>query len=128
MIDYTLQIKKPDWETGVEYKGIVHRGGYATSWTPVYSRSVTTLDGVTHDVVVRRRGGLRVRFNPLTASADATLCTLLATGILIVTYYSIQRGQTVTETMRVTNVDSAVLAKVAGTQWIASHEIEFEEV
>lgn len=82
-----------------DYSDIVDIHNYQTSLTPVEGSRYTDLDKVEHVAVVRHRGGLSVKINPVDEDKVAALCTDLITAPVTVTYYSFQRGHTVTETM-----------------------------
>lgn len=71
MLDYTLTIN------GVDFTSMVERDSYQTRKIPVYSDSVTTLDGVTHVVLIRNKGEIEFDFNPQNAEKTAEACSAL---------------------------------------------------
>lgn len=71
MLDYTLTIN------GVDFTSMVERDSYQTRKIPVYSDSVTTLDGVTHVVLIRNKGEIEFEFNPQNAEKTAEACYAL---------------------------------------------------
>lgn len=71
MLDYTLTIN------GVDFTSMVERDSYQTRKIPVYSDSVTTLDGVTHVVLIRNKGEIEFEFNPQNAEKTAEACSAL---------------------------------------------------
>lgn len=71
MLDYTLTIN------GVDFTSMVERDSYQTRKIPVYSNSVTTLDGVTHVVLIRNKGEIEFEFNPQNAEKTTEACSAL---------------------------------------------------
>ncbi len=82
-----------------DYASLVDAHNCQTSLTPVEGSRYTDLDKVEHVAVVRHRGALSVQINPVDETKVAALCADLITAPVTVTYYSFQRGCTVTETM-----------------------------
>ncbi len=82
-----------------DYSGLVDVHNYQTGLTPVEGSRYTDLDKIEHVAIVRHRGTLTVKINPVDEDRLAALCADLINSPLTVTYYSFQRGQNVTETM-----------------------------
>ncbi len=119
MTEYPFKVGSAD------FSDMVYKRGYKTVQTPVYGSQVTTMDGVTHRVLLRRRWQLTVYLNAPTAARAAALCAALDASREI-TYRRFQTGQDATETMELDGVSLAVLAKAAdGTQWLEGVELTF---
>lgn len=84
MLDYTLTIN------GVDFTKMVERDSYETRKIPVYSDSVTTMDGVTHVVLLRNKGEVSFEFNPQNSTDTASACAALLSMPCLVRYYNLQ--------------------------------------
>ncbi len=84
---------------GHDYSGLVDKYNYETTLTPVEGSRYTDLDKIEHVSIVRHRGGLTVKLNPISEDNAEALCADLMLTPVTVTYYSFQRNASVTETM-----------------------------
>lgn len=91
---YTFQVNSTD------LKSYVLPYGYNTSYEPVYSDTITTLDGVDHSVILRWRHKLTVQLKPLSESNLSTIQTALGGAtVASVKFSSLQRNTDVTVNM-----------------------------
>lgn len=65
--DYTVQIN------GVDITRMIERDSYSVEQIPVKSRTIITIDGVTHQAVLRIRHRLTLGLNPQSAAETASL-------------------------------------------------------
>ena len=121
MTEYTFKIG------GTDFSDMVYKRGYKTDRIPVYSRTVTTLDGVAHRTILRYRGELTVYINAPTAARAAELCSALMSSQRI-EYHSFQLSEDVTETMELSNMPMETLAKATGVQWLQGVELVFQQL
>lgn len=84
MLNYTLTVNS------VDITSFIERDSYRTSKTPVYSTSVTTMDGVTHVVNLRNKGEVSFALNPQNATDTATICQALLPQPCEVYYFNLQ--------------------------------------
>ena len=112
---------------GVDFRSAVNKNGYKTFLPPVYGAEMTTLSGVRVRPVQRYRGELHVVLNDLEAAQAAQLGLALLADPLQVTYFSFQRGKTVTETMQLENYALAQLLKDGGERWLTGVTLKFEQ-
>lgn len=84
MLDYTLTIN------GVDFTAMVERDSYKTAKIPVFSETVTTMDGVDHLVLLRHKGSCSFEFNPQTAAQTKIACDALLTKPCTVRYFNLQ--------------------------------------
>lgn len=125
MVNYVFEIN------GVDFSGMVERDSYNTSLTPVFSPTITTMNGVDHFVQVRTRGGLSVRLNPQTADDVARFCGELLKGPVLVRYHCIQRNADVYATMALDNdLTAAYLSRCLhrGLKWVEAESIALREL
>ena len=62
---------------GVDLAPYVERDGYTTALQPVFTETVTTMDGVDHDKLLRLRGSVTVKLNPQSAGNAAKISAAL---------------------------------------------------
>lgn len=113
---------------GVDFSDVVHKYGYQTDLVPVYSKRVTTLDKVDHEVVVRRRGGLTITSNPLKRERAKELAAALSSLPGQIGYHSFQLGRDVTQRMRVTGIPMELVLKTPETDWVSGVTLTFEQL
>lgn len=114
---------------GESFSDIVHKYGYATDTVPVYSRVVTTLDGVDHQHLLRVRGTLTITTNPVKPDRAAAFCSALRALPGKVKYYSFQTGQVVEQTMRLTGgMPLAVALQNGDTRWLDGMSLTIEQL
>lgn len=114
---------------GTDFSGRVKRYGYKTSYTPVYSNSVTTMDGVDHAVILRWRHGLTVDLMPMSESESASLQTALSGGnIASVQFSSLQLNSVVTAQMQITPSSAALVLKNASRRVLGDITLSFTEL
>ncbi len=120
---YTFSVNGTDLKTKVE------RYSYKTSYTPVYSETVTTMDKVDHNVIIRWRHGLEVRINPLSEADLKALQTALAgSSIASVTFSSLQLEANVTCNMTLEPSSAALLLKNASRRVVGELTLKFTEL
>lgn len=112
----------------IDCSGYITRYGYGTTYNPVFSESVVTMDGVEHVTVKRYKGTLTVTLRPLTGTQWATLSALLATGILTVQYTCIQRNTDVTASMKLDNISADMVLKNATRTLYGDTQLTFVEL
>ncbi len=125
-----MATKYPLEINGVDFSQMVERDSYNTSVQKVYSKTVTTLDGVDHVAPLRDRGLLTVKFNPQTAANTAKLCAALLESPLVIRYHCLQRNADVHANMIIDSVSSRFLSRVlyAGQEWNETESIKFKEL
>ena len=120
---YTFTVNGTDLKTKVE------RYSYKTSYTPVYSETVTTMDKVDHNVIIRWRHSLEVRINPLSEADLKSLQTALAgSSIASVTFSSLQLEANVTCNMTLEPSSAALLLKNASRRVVGELTLKFTEL
>ena len=120
---YTFTVNGTDLKTKVE------RYSYKTSYTPVYSETVTTMDKVDHNVIIRWRHSLEVRINPLSEADLKALQTALAgSSIASVTFSSLQLEADVTCNMMLEPSSAALLLKNATRRVVGELTLKFTEL
>ena len=113
----------------VDFSAKVQKYSYKTSYTPVYSDSVTTMDKVDHAVIVRWRHGLVFKVNPMSESDLATLqSTLSLSNITSVQFSSLQLGTDVTCNMVLDPQSAALVLKNASRRVIGEIELKVTEM
>lgn len=120
---YTCTINNTDFKTKVQ------RYSYETSYEPVYSDTITTMDGIDHTVITRWRHGLSVVINPMSEAELATLQSSLGSAnIATVTFSSLQLGVDVTCNMRLEPSSAALVLKNASRRVIGEIPLRFTEL
>ena len=120
---YTLKINTTDFSSRVE------RYGYETSYTPVYSDAITTMDKIDHTVIVRWRHGLTVKLKPQSeAELYALQTALLTTNIQSVKFSSLQLNADVTCNMTVSPESVALVLKNASRRVLSEITLAFTEL
>lgn len=124
MVSFTFKINNTD------YSSFVERDSYATSLIPVYSDTVTTLDGVDHKIMKRYKGSVKVGLNPQTAANTAALVADLMVSPVEVKYHCLQRNADVTSLMSVDAVSSDFLSRCLylGQSWNSVQSITLTEL
>lgn len=98
---YTFKINNTD------FKSYVLKYGYNTGYTPVYSDTITTLDKVDHNVILRWKHSLTVQLKPLSEAELLALQTALGNAtVASIKFSSLQLNTDVTANM-VLNPSSA---------------------
>lgn len=115
---------------GLDISGLVDITSYNTTMEPVYSDTITTIDGVDHVAVLRLRGTLTFAFNSLTAAQTAAVSQALLALPATVRYRCLQRHAVVLATMRLSGLSAQALARIrfGGAQWNEVGEITFTEL
>lgn len=120
---YTFKLNNTDLGARVE------RYGYETSYTPVYSDPVTTMDKVDHTVIVRWRHGLTVKLKPQSeAELNALQTALLLSNVQSVNFSSLQLNQDVTCNMTVSPDSVALVLKNASRRVLGEITLTFTEL
>lgn len=113
---------------GTDFSGYLTKYGYSTTYTPVYSDSVQTMDGVEHVVVIRYKGTLTVTIRPLTGAEWETLSAALATGILNIQYTNIQLNEDVDAEMRLDDMGATLALINASRTLFNDTQLTFVEL
>lgn len=111
-----------------DFSGYLTKYGYSTTYSPVYSDSVQTLDGVEHVAIIRYKGTLTVTIRPLTGSEWETLSDALAVGLLSITYTNIQLNDDVTAEMRLDEMSASLVLTNASRTLFGETELTFIEL
>lgn len=125
MVNYSFSIN------GVDFSGMVERDSYTTALTPVFSKTITTMNGVDHFVQVRTRGFVTVRLNPQTDADAASFCAELLKGPALVRYHCLQRNADVYATMAVdSDLTAAYLSRCLhmGKKWVEAEPVTLREL
>ena len=113
---------------GIDFSSLLQAYGYATSYVPVYSQSVQTMDGVEHVGILRYRGLLKVNLKPLTGAQLQSLTTALSTGVPVIRYTCLQRNAVVIANMRLDNVSAELILKNASRMLYGDTDLTFTEL
>lgn len=120
---YTLKLNNTDFSTKVQ------KYSYKTTYSPVYSDSVTTMDKIDHSVIVRWRHGLAFTLNPMSEADLAALQTALSlSNITSVKFTSLQLGMDVTCDMTLTPDAAAMVLKNTSRRVIGEMKLTFVEM
>lgn len=120
---YTFKINNTD------FAARVFRYGYTTSYDPVYSETVTTMDKVDHNVIVRWRHKLTVVLNPMTEAQLSALRTALAgSAVTSVKFSSLQLNADVTTNMSLDPASAELLLKNATRRVVGNVTLTFTEL
>ncbi len=124
MLDYTVTINGVDFTPYGQYES------YNTKKTPQYSRSVETIDGVTHMALKRNVGGLSFALNPQDAETTAILAEALLAQPCEVYYFSLQSQVYETATMNLDeqSAEYLVRCKFLGRKWNQIAPLTFTEL
>ena len=124
MVNLTFKVNNTD------YSGYVERDSYSTSVIPVYSDSITTLDGVEHKTLKRLKGRLNITLNPQNAANTALICSDLLSSPVEVQYHCLQRNVDVTANMAVDTVSADFLSRCLyrGESWNGLESITLTEL
>lgn len=112
---------------GVDFSDMVPKYGYTTDRVPVYSKTITTLDGVDHTILIRTKGVLNVPLNPTSERRAAEFYAELKKLPADVEYHSLQSGD-VTETMKLSTMSAEFVLSTPATNWVAGTRITFEQL
>lgn len=120
---YTFTVNSTDLSS------YVLRYGWNTSYTPVYSETVTTMDGVNHNIIVRWKHGLTVQLKPLTESQLSSIQTALGgSTVASVTFSSLQKNTSVTANMVLDPSSAELLLKNATRRVLGNVTLNFTEL
>lgn len=113
MLDYTLTIN------GVNFTAMVERDSYQTARIPVFSESVTTMDGVDHVALLRNKSSLTFEFNPQTTAQTKTACDALMAQPCTVYFFNIQSNAYKTASMTLDEQSAQYLSRCLsrGLHW-----------
>lgn len=113
----------------VDFKAKVQRYSYETTYEPVYSETITTMDFIDHTTIARWRHGLSVIINPMSENDLAVLQHALGLGnVAVVTFSSLQLGEDVTCNMRLDPSSAALVLKNASRRVIGGIQLRFTEL
>lgn len=120
---YTFKINNTD------YSSKVQKYSYETSYTPVYSEAVTTMDKVDHTVIVRWKHGLTVTIMPSSETDLHNLQTALSSSnIPSIKFSSLQLGNDVTCNMVATPESVSLALKNASRRVLSAMTLTFTEM
>lgn len=105
-------------------------GTYTCERVPVYSDSVTTMDGVEHKVLIRTKSVLEFKVNPLSEDDTVRLFTALNMQPAEVSFFDLQTGEQRTANM-VCNIPQAAMIRGLihnGQRWNEFDSITLEEL
>lgn len=120
---YTFTVNNVDLKTKVQ------RYSYETTYEPVYSDTITTMDRIDHTVIARWRHGISVTINPMSESDLTTLQNaLVAANVAVVKFSSLQLGVDVTCNMRLDPSSAALVLKNASRRVIGEIPLRFTEL
>lgn len=124
MVSLTFKVNNTD------YSGYIERDSYSTSVIPVYSETITTLDGVDHKTLKRLKGRLSVGLNPQNAANTALICADLLSSPVEVQYHCLQRNLDITANMVVDTVSADFLSRCLfrGENWNQTQSITLTEL
>lgn len=124
MVDYTVKINNLSISDDIE------RDSYSTSTIHVYTKSVQTMDGVEHFVLLRNKGSVTFKLNPRTASRTQTICTVLMTQPCTVVYFDLETNASKTATMSIDQHTAKYLSRCLsqGLKWNELEEITLTEL
>ena len=114
----------------VALTNMVERDSYETTYTPIYTETITTMDGVEHTALLRHKGSVSFTLNPQSAADTKNICTALANTPMQVQYFCLQRNQLVTATMKTSGVSATFLSRClyGGLSWNSLGSITLEEL
>lgn len=114
---------------GTSFADCVFRYGYSTTYTPVYSASVTTMDTVEHTVIKRWRHGLSFRLNPVSESRLHELQTaLMRSPVPQIVFSSLQLEADVTARMKLSPLSAELVLKNASRRVLGGITLDFTEL
>ena len=120
---YTFKIN------GVDFSQKVKIYTYNTTYTPVYSEVITTMDKRDHAVIVRWRHGLEFEMMPLTEAELAALQAALGgRNIATVEFGSLQLGYDVTAQMMLSASTATLVLKNASRRVLGDIPMSFTEM
>lgn len=124
MLDYDVLIN------GVDFTPFIKWDSYSTKKIPVYSQSVTTLDGVTHMTLIRTKGEASFSLNPQNADDTLDIADALLTQPCVVYYFSLQSQDYETARMVIDEqtADYLVRCKFLGEKWNSIAAIHLQEL
>nr|DAO94564.1 MAG TPA: hypothetical protein [Caudoviricetes sp.] len=115
---------------GVDLAPYVERDSYTTAVQPVFTETVTTMDGVDHDKLLRLRGSVTVKLNPQSAGNAAKISAALLGHPVEVEYFCLQRQAVVVASMRAPAQTAQFLSRclAGGQQWSQAESITLKEM
>lgn len=115
---------------GVDLAPYVERDSYTTAVQPVFTETVTTMDGVDHDKLLRLRGSVTVKLNPQSVGNAAKISAALLGHPVEVEYFCLQRQAVVVASMRAPAQTAQFLSRclAGGQQWSQAESITLEEM
>ena len=124
MLDYTLTIN------GVNFTAMVERDSYHTARIPVFSESVTTMDGVDHVALLRNKSSLTFEFNPQTTAQTKTAYDALTAQPCTVYFFNIQSNAYKTANMKLDEQSAQYLSRCLsrGLRWNQMDPITLTEL
>jgi hypothetical protein len=124
MLDYTLTIN------GVNFTAMVERDSYRTAKIPVFSESVTTMDGVDHVALLRNKSSLTFEFNPQTTAQTKTAYDALTAQPCTVYFFNIQSNAYKTANMKLDEQSAQYLSRCLsrGLRWNQMDPITLTEL
>ena len=121
-MNYTFKINN------VDFSDVIQKYGYATSYDPVYSDSMMSLNGIEYIAILRYRGTLTITLKPLEGTRLSQLTTALTAGIPEITYTCLQRNADVITSMRLDVNSAELLLENASRKLVGNTQITFTEL
>ena len=119
---YTFEIN------GVDFSDIIMKYGYKTAYEPIYTDTVTTLDGVDHTAIIRWKNGLTIPVRPLQNVRIGQLTTALRQGIPSITFTSLQKGSDITAVMKMDDYTAELVLQNASRLLLGGVSLTFVEL
>ena len=113
----------------VDFSDVIQRYGYATTYDPVYTNSMMSMNGIEHVGYLRHRGSVTITLNPLEGTRLSQLAAALAGGIYEIKYTCLQRNTDIITRMRLTGgMSSEILLKNASRVLSGNTQLTFQEL
>ena len=113
---------------GHDCSDLIQKYGYATSYVPVYTQSVQTMDGVEHVGILRYRGTLTVTLKPLTGTQLNNFTNYLGSGVPSIRYQCLQRNTVVLANMKLDPVSADLVLQNASHTFYGDTQITFTQL
>ncbi|MCI7638217.1 MAG: hypothetical protein MSS60_00095 [Clostridiales bacterium] len=115
---------------GVDITDAVEIDSYQTAYNPVYGETITTMDGVDHVVLLRRRGSVSFALNPQTEKMTERICSAFENLPAYVHYHCLQRHADVYANMRLDGLSAQSLGRIkfGGAKWVDLGSITLQEL
>lgn len=115
---------------GIDVTAMVAADSFETTLVPVVGGSVTTMDGVTHEAIIREKSHIKFAVNHLTEAQTQKLNAALKNGITEVQFRCMQRNANFIATMKADKPTARHMDRVkyGGAKWNELSEITLTEL